>query len=102
MLSVLLRYTDSDCPFWYLQTLLNIKYFHVKSSIFFSAVPVMMFLIKVIKPRSVLMIGSIITAVGYSMSSLAPNIHFLFFSISFVVGGYDVWRYFIVFILPCI
>ncbi|CAC5378896.1 unnamed protein product [Mytilus coruscus] len=51
-----------------------------------STLPVMMYLIKAIQPRGVMIIGSVLIAAGYSLSCLAPNIHFLLFSISILVG----------------
>ncbi|VDI47753.1 Hypothetical predicted protein [Mytilus galloprovincialis] len=51
-----------------------------------STLPVMMYLIKAIQPRGVMIIGSVLIAAGYSLSCLAPNIYFLLFSISILVG----------------
>ncbi|CAG2210650.1 unnamed protein product [Mytilus edulis] len=51
-----------------------------------SALPIMMYLIKVLTPRTTVILGSFITASGYSLSCLAGNIYFLFFTLSFLVG----------------
>ncbi|XP_063428198.1 monocarboxylate transporter 11-like [Mytilus trossulus] len=51
-----------------------------------SSLPIMMYLIKILKPRTTVILGSFITASGYSLSCLAGNIYFLFFTLSFLVG----------------
>ncbi|CAC5378901.1 unnamed protein product [Mytilus coruscus] len=51
-----------------------------------SSLPIMMYLIKVLKPRTTVILGSFVTTCGYSLSCLAGNIYFLFFTLSFLVG----------------
>jgi len=46
----------------------------------------MMYLIKAITPRKAVMLGCLLTSAGYSLSFLAEGIHFMFFSLSFLVG----------------
>ncbi|XP_052103556.1 uncharacterized protein LOC127737063 [Mytilus californianus] len=50
------------------------------------SLPIMMYLIKVLKPRTIVILGSFITACGYSLGRLPGNIYFLFFTLSFLVG----------------
>ncbi|XP_071163060.1 monocarboxylate transporter 5-like [Mytilus edulis] len=51
-----------------------------------TSLPVLLFFMNKIGARTLVFIGSLTISIGYGISSLAPNVDFLFFSISVVVG----------------
>lgn len=59
-----------------------------KFKLYFVALPVLLFFMNKIGARTLVFIGSLTISIGYGISSLAPNVDFLFFSISVVVGEF--------------